>query len=80
METLKKSHRMRKTMLFPMPWKQLKQDSKALIIQDMKWLYPEVWEDDNAYGRDSLEFLATHFVVPLLLTRFNHKVAIIEWK
>ena len=41
---------------------------------------PKVWEDDNAYGRDSLEFLANHFMVPLLLTRFNRKVAVIEWK
>ena len=71
---------MRKKMLFPISWNQLKQDSKALIIQHMRWLDPKVWEDDNAYGSDSLEFLATHFVVPLLLTRFDHKVAIIEWK
>ena len=28
------------------------------IFQHMKWLDPKVWEDDNAYGRDSLEFLA----------------------
>ena len=48
------------------------------IFQHMKWLNPKVWEDDNPYGRDSLEFLANHFAVPLLLTRFNHKVAIIE--
>ena len=46
----------------------------------MKWLDSKVWEDDNAYGRDSLEFLANHFAVPLSLTKFNHKVAIIEWK
>ena len=50
------------------------------IFQHMKWLDPKVWEDDNAYGRDSLEFLANHFAVPLSLTRFDHKVAIIEWK
>ena len=36
--------------------------------------------DDNAYGRDLLEFLANHFLVPLLLTMFDCKVAIIEWK
>ena len=40
----------------------------------------KVWEDDNAYGRDSLEFLANHFTVPLSLTRFDRKVAITEWK
>ena len=50
------------------------------MFQHMKWLDPKVWEDDNAYGRDSLEFLANHFMVPLLLTRFNDKVAVIEWK
>ena len=46
----------------------------------MKWLDPKVWEEYNAYGRGSLEFLANHFAVPLSLTRFDHKVAIIEWK
>ena len=50
------------------------------IFQHMKWLDPKVRKDDNAYGRDSLEFLANHFVVPLSLTRFDRKVAVIEWK
>ena len=50
------------------------------ILQHMKWLDPNVWEDDNAYGRDLLEFIANHFAVPLSLTRFDHKFAIIEWK
>ena len=50
------------------------------IFQHMKWFDPKVWEDGNAYGRDSLEFLAKHFAVPLLLTRFDRKVAVIEWK
>ena len=49
------------------------------IFQHMKWLDPKVWED-NAYGRGSLEFLANNFAVPLSLARFDHKVAIIEWK
>ena len=48
------------------------------IFQHMKWLDLKVWKDDNAYGRDSLEFLANHFAVPLLLTRFDYKVEIIE--
>ena len=39
----------------------------------MKWLDLKVWED-------LLEFLANHFVVPLSLTRFDHKIAIIEWE
>ena len=51
-----------------------------LIFQHMKWLDPKVWEDDNAYDRDLLEFLANHFAAPLSLTKFNRKVAIIEWK
>ena len=38
----------------------------------MKWLDPKVWEDDHACGRDSLEFLANHFAIPLSVTRFNH--------
>ena len=50
------------------------------IFQHMKWLDLKVWEDDNAYGRDSLEFLANHFMVPLLLTGFDRKVTKIEWK
>ena len=50
------------------------------IFQHMKWLDPKVWEDDNAYGRGSLEFLANNFAVPLSLARFDHKVAIIVWK
>ena len=50
------------------------------IFQHMKWLDLKVWEDGNAYGRDSLEFLANHFAIPLSLTRFDHKVTIIEWK
>ena len=49
------------------------------IFQHMKWLDPKVWEDD-VYGRDSLEFLVNHFTVSLSLTRFDHKVSIIEWK
>ena len=49
-------------------------------FQHMKWLDLKVWEDDNAYGRDSLEFLANHFAVRLSLTRFDRKVTIIEWK
>ena len=43
------------------------------IFQHMKWLDLKVWED-------LLEFLANHFVVPLSLTRFDHKIAIIEWE
>ena len=50
------------------------------IFQHMKWLDPNVWEDDKAYGRDSLEILANHFAIPLSLTRFDHKFTIIEWK
>ena len=50
------------------------------IFQHMKWLDVKVWEDDNAYGRDSLEFLANRFAVPLSLTKFDEKVAIIKWK
>ena len=42
------------------------------ISQHMRWLDPKVWEDDNAYGRDLLKFLANHFAVPLSVTRFNH--------
>ena len=38
------------------------------IFQHMRWLDPKVWEDDIVYGRDSLEFLANHFTVPLSLT------------
>ena len=41
----------------------------------MKCLDPKAWEDDNAYGRDSLESLANHFAVPLSLTKFDRKVA-----
>ena len=47
------------------------------IFQHMKWLDPKVCENDDPYGRDSLEFLANDFAVPLPLTRFDHKVAII---
>ena len=43
------------------------------IFQHMKWLDLKVWED-------LLEFLANHFVVPLSLARFDHKIAIIEWE
>ena len=45
------------------------------IFQHMKCLDPKAWEDDNAYGRDSLESLANHFAVPLSLTKFDRKVA-----
>ena len=54
------------------------------ISQHMRWLDPKVWEDDNAYGRDLLEFLANHFAVPLSVTRFNHnnngKDSKLTWK
>ena len=50
------------------------------IFQHMEWLDPKAWKDDNACDRDSLEFLANDFEVPLSLTRFDRKVAIIEWK
>ena len=46
-----------------MSWKQLKQFKSFdnPIFQHMKWLNPKVWEDDNAYSRDSIEFQANHF-------------------
>ena len=51
-----------------MSWKQLKpfKSFDNPIFQHMQWLDPKVWEDDNAYSRDLIEFLANHFCVTFI--------------
>ena len=51
-----------------MSWKQLNQFKSFdnPMFQHMQWLDPKVWEDDNAYSRDLIEFLANHFCVTFI--------------
>ena len=49
------------------------------IFTSMKWFDPQYWEDSSDYGLEDINFIISHFKIPLVANGLNESKIVREW-
>ena len=50
------------------------------IFTSMKWFDPQYWEDSSDYGLEDINFIISHFKIPLEANGLNESKIVREWQ
>ena len=50
------------------------------IFTSMKWFDPQYWEDSSDYGLEDINFIISHFKIPLEANGLNESKIVSEWQ